>query len=82
MKEDRVKRLGPTHIFRTIAPHCETHIDTLRTIVEPAAWGLKVYEPPQWEDEWAKKGSRVLELKDEIVGVSGEGGGACEALGG
>lgn len=66
-EEDRVKRLGPTHIFHTIAPDFEEYFNTLREIAGPPAEGTEAYELPKWEDEWAKKGFRVLELKDEFV---------------
>ncbi|KAJ4338373.1 hypothetical protein N0V95_008071 [Ascochyta clinopodiicola] len=66
-EEDRVKRLGPTHIFHTIAPDFEEYFNALRAIAGPAAEGTEAYELPKWEDEWAKKGFRVLELKDEYA---------------
>ena len=66
-EEDRVARLGPTHIFHTIAPDFEEYFNTLRSIAGPPAEGTEAYELPRWEDEWAKKGFRVLELKDEYV---------------
>ncbi|KAH6625843.1 putative dimethylaniline monooxygenase [Boeremia exigua] len=66
-EEDRIKRLGPTHIFHTIAPDFAEYFDTLRTIAGPPAEGSEAYELPPWEDEWAKKGFGVLELKGEYV---------------
>lgn len=66
-EDDRVKRLGPTHIFHTIAPDFEEYFNTLKNIAGPPADGSEAYELPRWEDEWAKKGFRVLELKDEYV---------------
>ena len=66
-EDERVKRLGPTHIFHTIAPDFEEYFNALKAIAGPPAEGSEAYELPQWEDEWAKKGFRVLELKDEYV---------------
>lgn len=66
-EDERVKRLGSTHIFHTIAPDFEEYFNALRAIAGPPAEGSQAYELPQWEDEWAKKGFRVLELKDEYV---------------
>ncbi|KAJ8116475.1 hypothetical protein OPT61_g2101 [Boeremia exigua] len=66
-EEDRVKRLGQTHIFHTIAPDFEEYFNTLKKIAGPPAEESEAYELPQWVDEWAKKGFRVLELKDEYV---------------
>ncbi len=60
-----MKRLDPTHIFHTIAPNFEGYFNTLREIAGPPAEGSEAYELSKWEDEWAKKGFRVLELKDE-----------------
>jgi hypothetical protein len=59
--------LGPTHIFHTIAPDFGEYFNTLRSIAGPPDEGTEAYELPRWEDEWAKKGFRVLELKDEYV---------------
>lgn len=64
---DRVDRLGPTHIFHTIAPDFEEYFNTLKAIAGPPAKGTEAYELPKWENDWAKKGFRVLELKDEYV---------------
>jgi cation diffusion facilitator CzcD-associated flavoprotein CzcO len=66
-EDERVEKLGPTHIFHTIAPDFEEYFNTLRAIAGPPAEGSETYELPKWEDEWAKKGFRVLELKDEYV---------------
>ncbi|KZM21246.1 uncharacterized protein EKO05_0011514 [Ascochyta rabiei] len=66
-EEDRVKRLGPTHIFHTIAPDFEEYFNALRAIARLPAEGTEAYELPKWEDEWAKKGFRVLELKYEYA---------------
>ncbi|OSS48184.1 hypothetical protein B5807_07634 [Epicoccum nigrum] len=66
-EENRVARLGPTHIFHTIAPDFEEYFNTLRSIAGPPTEGTEAYELPRWEDEWAKNGFRVLELKDEYV---------------
>ena len=66
-EDERVARLGPTHIFHTIAPDFEEYFNALRLIAGPPAEGSEAYELPRWEDGWAKKGFRVLELKDEYV---------------
>lgn len=66
-EDDRVKRLGATHIFHTIVLDFEEYFNTLRVIVGPPAEVSGAYELPMWEDEWAREGVRVLELKDESV---------------
>lgn len=66
-EDDRVKRLGATHILHTIAPDFEEYFNTLRVIVGPPAEVSEAYELPMWEDEWVREGFRVLELKDEFV---------------
>lgn len=71
-EDERVTRLGPTHIFHTIAPDFEEYFNALRDIAGPPAERSETYELPGWEDEWAKKGFRVLELKDEYVKKIGE----------
>ncbi|KAF2629420.1 hypothetical protein BU25DRAFT_457084 [Macroventuria anomochaeta] len=50
-EEDRVKRLGPTHISYTIVPDFEEYFNTLRAIAGPPAERSEAYELPKWEDE-------------------------------
>ncbi|KAH7396091.1 putative dimethylaniline monooxygenase [Pyrenochaeta sp. MPI-SDFR-AT-0127] len=66
-EEDRLKRLGPTHIFHTIAPDFGEYFEALRQIAGPPAEDSEAYELPAWQDDWAAKGFRVLELKDDYV---------------
>ena len=66
-EEERVKRLGPTHIFHTIAPDFGEYFETLRAIAGPPVEGTEAYELPAWRDDWAARGFRVLELKDKYV---------------
>lgn len=66
-EEERVRRLGPTHIFHTIAPDFAEYFEALRTIAGPPAEASEAYELPPWQEDWGTKGFRVLELKDQYV---------------
>ncbi|PSN74445.1 flavin-containing monooxygenase [Corynespora cassiicola Philippines] len=66
-EQDRLKTRGPTHIFHTIAPDFGEYFNNLRKIAGPPAEGSEAYDLPAWRDDWAARGFRVLELKDEYV---------------
>jgi hypothetical protein len=68
-KEWEVKRLverGPTHQFHTLAPDFKEYFEGIRAIAGKNG-DEDANELPEWRDEWADLGFKVLELKDLYV---------------
>lgn len=64
-EEDRIRYKGSNNTFHEIKPDLAEYFTWLKDFAGPAAEGTEAYELPAWEDDWAAKGFKILELKDK-----------------